>query len=372
MPTFRVSSEADVVEVVRAARESRRTLEIVGNGTKRGFGRPVECDDVLDLSGLSGIVNYEPDEMVITARAATPVAEVEAALAEKNQRLGFEPADWGPLFGAPANLATIGGVLSANCDGSAAVRYGRCRDHLLGFRAVNGFGEAYKGGGKVVKNVTGFDLPKLFCGAMGTLGPLTELTLRIFPKSQITETFAGRNLSPEAGLSLLRRVWSSPLESTGLAFHDGIAFIRLEGSRAALDEKIALLRALSAKDLQQMEDGDESFRNIASGTWVAAAEGALWRIHVPPASAAELVSELQPNSWCADMAGALLWAVCDVGQRVRVIGQRFDASTISMRGGDHIPPFAPEDPVRAELTRRVKAAFDPLRLFNPGRMWEGV
>jgi|KBSMisStaDraftv2_1062788.scaffolds.fasta_scaffold19016_2 glycolate oxidase FAD binding subunit len=372
MATSRVSNEADVVEVVRAARESNRTLEIVGHGTKRGFGRPVTCADMLDLSDLRGIVTYEPDEMIITARAATPVAEIEAALAEKNQRLGFEPGDCGPLFGAPASSATIGGVLSASCDGSAAVRYGRCRDHLLGFRAVNGFGEAYKGGGKVVKNVTGFDLPKLFCGAMGTLGPLTEVTLRVFPKAQLSQTFAVGNLSPREGLSLLRRVWSSPLESTGLAFHDGTAFIRVEGSRSALDEKIALLRALSAKDLQQMEDGDEIFRNIASGKLIAGAEGSLWRIHVPPASAAQLVSELQPISWCADIAGALFWAVCNSGQPVPAIGRHFGARTISLRGGDHSPPFEPEDPVRAELTRRIKAAFDPLRLFNAGRMWEGV
>src|SRR6185503_882994 len=169
----------------------------------------------------------EPDEMIITARAGTPVMEIETALAEHNQRLGFEPADWGPLFGAPANSATIGGMLSANCDGSAAVRYGRCRDHLLGFRAVNGFGEAYKGGGKVVKNVTGFDLPKPFCGAMGTLGPLTEVTLRAFPKSPVSIVSLVHDLTPENGFALLRRLSSSPIESTGLVFHNGAACIRL-------------------------------------------------------------------------------------------------------------------------------------------------
>ena len=265
MARISVSSEADVVDVVRAARDSRRTLEIVGAGTKRGFGRPVECDDVLDLSGLRGIVKYEPDELVITARAGTPVAEIEAALAEKNQRLGFEPADWGPLFGAPANCATIGGVLSANCDGSAAIRYGRCRDHLLGFRAVNGFGEAYKGGGKVVKNVTGFDLPKLFCGAMGTLGPLTEVTLRVFPKRRnVGDLYGERSLLGRgAGVAATRFVepaWTS----TGLALFDGAAIVRLEGSRAGLDEKIAMLRELFPVQ-PQIADGDETFRDISSG-----------------------------------------------------------------------------------------------------------
>jgi glycolate oxidase FAD binding subunit len=369
MATFRVSSETDVVEVVRAALESRRTLEVVGHGTKRRFGRPVACDDVLDISGLAGIVSYEPDEMIITARAGTPVAQIETALAEKKQRLGFEPADWGPLFGAPANSTTLGGVISADCNGSAAVRYGRCRDHLLGFRAVNGFGEAYKGGGKVVKNVTGFDLPKLFCGAMGTLGPLTEVTLRVFPKPPLSTTLMIRDLSCEDGLALLRRVWSSALESTGLAFRGGAALIRLEGSQAALDEKTSFLRELSARQPQQVVDGADLFGAIASGG-AASSRETLWRIHLPPVHAPKLIAELQPDCWCADWAGGLLWLESD--RDVRAIAQKFGAGAIRMRGSNSIAPFALEDGVRAELTRRVKTAFDPLRLFNPGRMWEGV
>jgi len=370
MATFRVSSEADVVDVVLAARDSKRTLEIVGHGTKRGFGRPVECDDVLDLSGLSGIMKYEPDEMIITARAGTPVVEIEAALAEHNQRLGFEPADWGPLFGAFVHSATIGGVLSANCDGSAAVRYGRCRDHLLGFRAVNGFAEAYKGGGKVVKNVTGFDLPKLFCGAMGTLGPLTEVTLRAFPKSTICEVFDSCSLSPEKGLALLRRAWSSPLEATGLAYFNGTAFIRLEGSRAALTEKIALLRTFSAAEQQHNSEGDVIFRKVGAGQVLANANSTLWRVHVPPANAAKLVTKIAPTAWCAAWAGGLLWLQTDLD--VRSIASTFGARAVLVRGANSIAPFELEERDRAELTQRVKAAFDPLRLFNPGRMWEGV
>lgn len=369
MARFRVSSEADVVEAVRAARESRRTLEIVGHGTKCGFGRPLECDDVLDVSSLSGIVSYEPDEMIITARAGTPVADIEAALAGHNQRLGFEPADWGPLFRAPPNAATIGGVLSASCDGSAAVRYGRCRDHLLGFRAVNGFGEAYKGGGKVVKNVTGFDLPKLFCGAMGTLGPLTEVTLRVFPNPPLSTTFALHDLSSQAGLPLLRRVWSSALDPTALAFHQSTAFIRIEGSQATLDEKLVLLRDLSEREPQRVEDGDNAFRRIAAGQ-IIEKKGQLWRICLPPANTVKLIAEIQPRSWCADWAGSLLWLVSD--REVRAIARTFDAWAVLMRGGPSIPLFAPENRVRAELTKRVNAAFDPLRLFNPGRMWEGL
>ncbi|HVU19704.1 MAG TPA: FAD-binding protein [Rhizomicrobium sp.] len=280
-------SEADVVDAVRAAREHRRSLEIVGGGTRRSFGRPIQCDDVLNISALSGVVIYEPEELVITVLPGTPLTEIEGMLATKGQRLGFEPQDWRAVLGS-TGTPTIGGAISANANGPAAVRFGRARDHLLGFRAVNGFGEAYKGGGKVVKNVTGFDLPKLMCGAMGTLGPLTELTFRVFPK-HAEKIFA---TASEDG-AVLRKVAASPLEATALIHSDGKAYVRLEG---ALDEKTALLRGFG--DFVETE---------------ALPDPAL------PAN-----------------------------------------------------PLPPEPPARAALTRAVKAAFDPLGIFNPGRMYEGI
>src|SRR5262249_26034183 len=152
-----------------------------------------------------------------TARPGTKVTEIVELLAAHNQQLGFDPPDWGPLFGAAPGRGTIGGAVAADLCGSRALRFGRARDHLLGFRAVNGLGEAYKAGGKVVKNVTGFDLPKLMCGAMGTLGPLTELTLRVFPKPPLSATLAIEGVTRSDGLPLLRKVWTSPLEATGLA-----------------------------------------------------------------------------------------------------------------------------------------------------------
>ena len=282
---MKAANEEQVVDIVRAARAHRRTLEIAGGGTRRGFGRPAPCDDVLDLSGLRGIVVYEPEELILTVRPGTPLDEIEAALSAKGQRLGFEPQDWRALLGS-TGTPTIGGAISCNANGPAAVRFGRARDHLLGFRAVNGFGEAYKAGGRVVKNVTGFDLPKLMCGAMGTLGPLTELTFRVFPKS-LSKIFVAM-LPPD----VLRKVAASPLEATALLHADGKAYVRLEG---ALDDKTAMLRRL--------------------GDFV------------------------ETDALPAPILPA---------------------------------PLAPEPPARATLTRAVKAAFDPLGLFNPGRMFEGV
>ncbi|HWA92935.1 MAG TPA: FAD-binding protein [Rhizomicrobium sp.] len=279
---MRADSEAQVVEVVRDAREHRRTLEIVGGGTRRGFGRAIPCDEVLDLSGLGGIVTYEPEELILIVRPGTPLAEIDAVLGAKGQRLGFEPQDWRALLGS-TGTPTIGGAVSANANGPASVRFGRARDHLLGYRAVNGFGEAYKAGGRVVKNVTGFDLPKLMCGAMGTLGPLTELTFRVFPKG-LSKIFVA-----DGDDALLRKVAASALEATALLQAGGKAYVRLEG---ALDEKTAMLRALG--DFVETE---------------------------------ALPAPVLPAT-----------------------------------------PFPPEPPARAKLTRAVKAAFDPLGLFNPGRL----
>jgi glycolate oxidase FAD binding subunit len=349
-----VSSEAEIVEIVRAARADRAPLEIVAAGTKRAFGRTPQGTP-LDVSGLAGVVSYEPEELLLTVKPGTTVAEIEALLGAHGQRLGFDPADWGPLLGADAGRATIGGVLSADASGSAAVRYGRARDHLLGFRSVNGFAQAYKAGGKVVKNVTGFDLPKLMCGAMGTLGVLTEVTLRVFPKPPLSQSFAAK-LDAQAGLALLRRVWSSPLDATGLAYADGSAFVRLEGERAPLAEKSAMLRAMA-----EIAEVDDPFRGIAGGVAFTGLD--VWRATLPPSRAIELVAGAL--HWCADWAGGLIWIAG--GEGVRAAAERLGGHAIAMRGGR-----GPEEPARAALTRAVKAAFDPLGLFNPGRLYEGV
>jgi glycolate oxidase FAD binding subunit len=377
-------NEADVIDAVRDAHERRRTLEIVGAGTKRAFGRAASCDDVLDLSGLNGVVAYEPEELILTVKAGTPVAEITALLESRNQRLGFEPADWGPLLGASAGKATIGGVLSADASGSAAVRYGRARDSLLGYRAVNGLGEAYKAGGKVVKNVTGFDLPKLMCGAMGTLGVLTEVTLRLYPKPPDTAVLIVRDVSPEDGLAALRTIWSSPLEATGLSYLParaafavvgdvgrGAAFIRLEGAPEPLREKIEGAKALLGGKTESIDGAVES---------VAAMFGAqdvdVWRVFVPPADAAAVIAKIQPPAWCADWAGGLLWVGMlpgNDGARLRELIAPFGGHAMLVRASEatrsRVRVFHPEPPARAALTKAVKAAFDPLGLFNPGRMW---
>ncbi len=394
MQIIAVRSEQDAVAAVREARERATTLEIRGAGTKRGFGRPFSCDAVVDCSPLAGIVSYDPGELVITVRPGTAIGELADAAAQKKQRFAFDPADWGPLYGAQARLATIGGVIASDSCGSARVRFGAVRDHLLGFRAVNGLGESYSAGGKVVKNVTGFDLPKLVCGALGTLGILTELTLRVLPAGERVLTLALRDMKSTAAFAMLRRVWASPLEATGLAFlppaaarafagdcGEGLVLVRIEGSRGGLSEKLALLHGLCARDFEETENGEVMFHAIGDGAFFAGEALDVWRITIPPARAAEVARAIEAPLWLADWAGALLWAGVprddgSAAARVRAAAAAADGHAVLLRASIEarasLGVFAPEPPARAALTKAVKAAFDPLGLFNPGRMFEGV
>ena len=378
MSEIAAASEAEVVEAVHHARATRSPFEVVAARSKRNLGRAAgPAGTILDVCGVTGIVAYEPEELIITARPGTSIAEIDAALSEKGQRLGFEPPDWGPLLGAPAGVGTIGGAISVDASGSARVRYGAVRDQLLGFRAVNGLGEAFKAGGKVVKNVTGFDIPKLVCGAFGTLCVLTEVTLRVFPRPSRTQILSVPNLAVPDAFDLLRKVWSSPLEATGLACSDGNAFIRLEGETETLAEKVAMLKSLAGGNGVRLYGDDGSiFRGFGSGGAFLTSTENLWRVMIPPAQAAAVIGQVGSGHWAGDWAGGLLWLATNDGQRLReIVGaagghvmlMRADASTRA-----NVDVFEKEAPVRAQLTRSVKAAFDPLGLFNPGRMWDGV
>jgi glycolate oxidase FAD binding subunit len=229
----------------------------------------------------------------------------------------------------------------------------------------------------VVKNVTGFDLPKLICGAMGTLCVLTEVTLRVFPKPPLTAVLSVRDLSPDDGLALLRKVWSSPLGATGLAFSQDRALIRLEGEQEPLAEKCALLRALTDRAVEEVPDGEIAFRAIGSGEVFADTPFDVWRAFVPPASAAQVAAEIDAPLWLADWAGGLLWLGTLPGSdTVRTAVNNAGGHAILLRASEEtrerIDAFEPQSAVRMALTKSVKAAFDPLGLFNPGRMWDGL
>src|ERR1700722_8913389 len=179
--TYTPRHHKDIETAVRWAIAKGKSLEIVGHGSKRVLGRPAQVDTTLDLSGLTGVTLYEPEELVLSARAGTPLAEIETLLDAKAQQLAFEPMDYGPLLGGPSGQQTIGGVLAANLSGPRRIKAGAARDHFLGFTAVSGRGETFKSGGRVVKNVTGYDLCKLLAGSWGTLAAMTDVTIKTLP-----------------------------------------------------------------------------------------------------------------------------------------------------------------------------------------------
>src|SRR5215204_2510994 len=305
----------DVEHAVQWALGEGKALEIVGQGSKRAIGRPAQTDLTLDLSGLSGVTLYEPEELVLSAKAGTPLAEIEALVASKNQMLAFEPMNYGPILGGVPERGTIGGALAANLSGPRRIKTGAARDHFLGFSAVSGRGETFKSGGRVVKNVTGYDLCKLLAGSWGTLAVMTEVTLKVMPRPESERTLVLSGLDDVTANRAMTAALGSPYDVSGAAHLPNSAFRPATGALAGLSSQgraITLLRlegiAASVADRANSLGKTlspfgsvETLQDAASATaWGAirdvepfAAGGALgawpvWRIVCPPASGGAL------------------------------------------------------------------------------------
>jgi glycolate oxidase FAD binding subunit len=361
---------ADLAEIVAG---HATALEPIGLGSKRSIGNVVLADP-LDLAALTGVLSYDPGELVLTAAAATPLGDIEVMLNAEHQRLGFEPPDLGPLLG-DARPQSIGGVLAANLSGSRRITGGSARDHFLGFEAVSGRGERFRAGGKVVKNVTGYDLPKLMAGSWGTLAVLSEVTLRIVPRAETETTLILDDRSPEAATATMTAALGSPFDISAAAFDPwrGTA-LRLEGFEASVRSRAAaLLAALSQAPAERL-DGEVSaaFWQTAGGAAALADWPVVWRISVPPGDAPGVLASLEPERYLLDWGGGLIWAAYASVDSARVRG--------ALREGHATLIKAPESartrtcvlhPPRASLAavhHRIKAAFDPDGKLNPGRM----
>ena len=259
--TLRPGGADQVRDIVAWAAAEEHPLEIRGAGSKRDLGRPMAPCDVLDLSGLTGLTYYEPEELVVAAAAGTPLTAVEAELSENRQRLAFEPVDYGRLLGGPAGRSTIGGIVACNISGPRRIQAGAARDHCLGVKGVSGRGEAFKSGGRVVKNVTGYDLSKLMTGSYGTLAALTEVTLKVLPVPEKTRTALVFGLDDVEGVAVMGRVTASSLEPTALAHlpaasaarssvgyvadaGHSVTAVRIEGSAPSVEARCQSLRDL--------------------------------------------------------------------------------------------------------------------------------
>ncbi|MDP6351128.1 MAG: glycolate oxidase subunit GlcE [Alphaproteobacteria bacterium] len=381
-------------------------IEIVGAATKRALGRPTNADITLDLSALRGITYYEPAELALSAAAGTPLAEIEAALGEHHQQLAFEPPDLGPLLGAPARAGTLGGVLAGNLSGPRRFKAGAARDHFLGLSAINGRGEAYKSGGRVVKNVTGYDLCKLLAGSFGTLGVLTEVTVKVLPAPEKIRTVLVHGLDDDEAVRLMSSVSSGPQEASALAHlpapvaarsavgHVGgagaaVTAARIEGPAPSVLFRCAQLRerfgSHGAVEELHGKNSIALWREIANvAPILAPARRAVWRLSVPPAAAPGVVTDIvsaRPADWYFDWAGGLIWLTCaqnDGGGhaevRAAIAASGGHATLISadadLRGA--VPVFQPQAEALSRLSVRVKESFDPRRIFNRGRMYPGL
>ena len=406
LKALRPTNEREVLEIVAEALASTNKLEIVGGGTKRGLGRATESARRLELSNLAGISLYEPDELVLRAAAGTKLADIQALLNDAGQAFAFEPPDWRALLGNVDGEPTIGGTIACNLSGPRRIRAGAARDHVLGVRAVSGRGEVIKSGGRVVKNVTGYDMSKLLTGSYGTLGVMTEITLKVSPETERVRTIIIRGLQDSVGVNALIRALQSPNDVSAAAhlpLHaaskssvsyvrdagSSVTAIRIEGSEASVESRCRSLKS----DLLELGEIEELHRHNSSIFWrevgdVGSFAGEVgfnvWRLSVPPASSVAVVEAVRHEHDILafyDWGGGLIWltvaddeenaadtvrnAISDCGGHATLI--RAPASQRAQ-----IAVFQPQSSQVAALSRRVKAGFDPNGILNPGRMYDGV
>lgn len=400
MTTLQPRDHAQVTEAIAWALDSDTKLEVIGGGSKRGLGKPSTAGHRLDLSQLRGIALYEPEELVLTARPGTPLEEIEAVLAQRRQMLAFEPPALLSLYGQ--GTPTLGGIVACNLSGPRRLSAGAARDHLLGFHATTGRAERIKSGGRVMKNVTGYDLSKLMAGSYGTLAVLDEITLKVLPAPEKTRTVLLLGLDETQGVAALCQAMGQPVEVSGAAHlpaeaaarssvdyvrnaSAAVTALRLEGPGPSVEDRCRHLRAAFASV------PSEELHSVNSATlWRELRELTLlpldpsltiWKLSVPPTTAAAVTGRIRAHSpgvaAVYDWSGGLIFLALPAGD---------DAAAAIVRGalqddGGHatllrapdalraaVAAFQPQPPALAALAARVKEAFDPKGILNPGRM----
>lgn len=359
---MRPSSEAELAQAVAGA---AGPLLVRGGGT-RTIGHA--AGEVLETGGLAGVELYEPGALTLVVRAGTALAEVERVLAAERQRLAFEVPDLRGLLGREG-VSTIGGVLSANASGPRRVQVGAARDAALGVRFVDGTGAVVKNGGRVMKNVTGYDLVKLLAGSRGTLGVLSEVSFKVQALPEAEATLVVEGLGDEAGLAALRVALGSPFDVSGAARHTGRSLIRVEGMAGSVAYRVGRLGALVGGDVSvaEAEASAMLWRGVRDVAPLTGKTGEVWRIATLPTAAAEVVSRTGGEAlW--DWGGGLVWLLLDPGRGAEVaaaVAGRGHATLVKGEGG---PVFPPEAPDVAALVAGLKAKFDPRGILNRGMM----
>jgi glycolate oxidase FAD binding subunit len=401
LTNMRPVDEREFSRVLAEATATGTPIELAGAGTKHSIGRPMNTAATISTAGLRGITLYEPAEMVMSARAGTPLNQIEEVLAERGQMLAFEPVELAPMAGGPAGQATIGSVFAANISGARRISAGAARDHLLGVRAVNGRGEIFKSGGRVMKNVTGYDLCRGLAGSWGTLAAMTEVTFKVVPMPEATGTLVLLGLPDEIAVEVLCAAMGTPFEVSGAVHLQAPLAARLAHEKlAAQGQAVTALRienfsksvAYRGGQLKEMFKAYGEVHGLdhaqSPAFWhelraLSMLQGTtpLWRISTAPTAGPKVVAAIAGYMQCHafyDWSGGLVWvelqAMSDAGAADirRVIATHGGHATLIRAEPEvraAVDVFQPLEAGLEQISRKIKASFDPAGILNPGRMY---
>ena len=404
-------NEREVSSIIKKFYKSNVPIELIGSGSKKKIGKPLQCSKTLSLSNLNGIIEYLPEELYIKVKACTLIKQIEEELKKNKQQLAFEPIDFGYLFNGKSNYGTAAGQIACNISGSRRFKVGSVRDHVLGFRGVNGKGEIIKSGGNVVKNVTGYDLSKLVCGSYGTLIALTEITFKVLPAPEVSKTLIIHDQKIEPATFLLEQAISSSNDISGAAFfpiepkvpgcvmnieetfklndlkHGGsLTAIRIEGSKKSINLRIQNLIDelkivnfdISILDTYQSEI---FWNKVKSLEFFSSSKNNILRIVIPPSECVQLVYQLSNKfKYYLDWGGALMWMEAfelseEMFESIRKKVVKHGGYVTMIKNSNYLPYVEDVftiDRDRFNISQNIKKSFDPKRILNPGKMYTGI
>ncbi len=383
----------DVLNAVAWAAGEKLPLEIIGQGSKRSLGHTMQTVHTLNMSGLSGVTLFEPEELVLSAKAGTPISEIVDLLDEHSQEMQFEPMDFGPLLGISSGQGTLGGLISTNFCGPRRLKVGSARDHILGVTAISGRGEMFKSGGRVVKNVTGYDLSKGVTGAYGTLAVLTDVIIKVLPKSETEQTLVLNGLSDQQASHAMSVAMGSNAEISGAAHlpagiggTSSMTLLRLEGFAPSVEYRIGnLAKLLGEFDRQQKLDNTTSgdkWQQVRNCTpFSSRQDRCVWRISCVPSEGYKIAAAISNTTSVEhfyDWQGGLIWMQIEDAENSK---SDLIRAAVRSNGGGHatlvrastairnnVSVFEPQAAALAALSRRYRENFDPFSILNPGRM----
>ena len=404
-------NEREVSSIIKKFYKSNVPIELIGSGSKKKIGKPLQCSKTLSLSNLNGIIEYLPEELYIKVKACTLIKQIEEELKKNKQQIAFEPIDFGYLLNGKSDYGTAAGQIACNISGPRRFKVGSVRDHVLGFRGVNGKGEIIKSGGVVVKNVTGYDLSKLICGSYGTLVALTEITFKVLPAPEGSKTLVIHNQKLEFATDFLDGAISSSNDISGAIFlpkepkvpgcvmniektfklndlkHEGsITAIRIEGSKNSIDQRIEnLINELKIINLNvsilQTHQSEIFWNKVKNLEFFSSSKNSILRIVIPPSECVNLVYQLSNKyKYYLDWGGALMWMEAfelseEMFESIRKKVIRLGGYVTMIKNSDYLPFVEDVFTInrdRFNISQNIKKSFDPKRILNPGKMYTGI